>query len=278
MSIEQAPTDAPLDPAAPTSPDTATVPVSTDAPTEAPIEDTVEADAPAPDETPSLAFGGVEITEVIIDDDLNDTFTEKGLDASAIANELYSGEEFGLSDETKEGLYAAFGKFAVDSYLRGLEAENKLKMSDYQNDIKSRTESADKAWTEALEIIGGEEQWDVIESWADQNFTDQEYAEYNEIMEGSNWTMQRLALQDLARRAGSSGDGESSLHPSQDKGSSITGQSLELVEMQGNDARGASDSTPLTSQQYNQMYMQTDDPAALAKLDQRRQAGISKGI
>lgn len=281
MTIETQPTDTPLDPAAPTSPDTSTAPVDTSSATE--LTDATDAPAatePAPTEpteAPTLVYDGVEV-EISVDPELNEMFTGKGLNANDVANELYSGDEFGLSDETKGKLYEAFGKFAVDSYLNGLKAQNDNRMREIKETENARSAASEAAWKEALEITGGDEGYAAMEAWADANFTDQEYAEYNEIMEGNNWTMQRLALQDLAQRSkAGNGDAPSSLHPNQ-VNNSMTGNSLELIEMQGNDSRGGSDNTPLTNQQYNALYLKTDDPAALAQLDARRRAGIAKGI
>lgn len=86
---------------------------------------------PKPDDTATdteevqYFFGEHEVT-VDIPQDVTDSLKEKGIDAKQVAKELYSkGGKFELSDATKQKLYDAFGKFAVDAYLSGLKAQMK---------------------------------------------------------------------------------------------------------------------------------------------------------
>lgn len=230
-------------------------------------------------EAPEYTYGG-QAVEIEISDDLSGILSEKGLDAQALAAELYSGDEFGLSEETKGQLYEKFGKFAVDSYLNGLKAQNDLTMSRFESESKAAQEAAQAAWTETLGIVGSEEGWNEAIGWAEENFTDQERAEWDEIMESNNWTMQRLAIQDLANRAGlKPSAAPQGGHPAQASGS-MTGrsnESLELIEANGGDSRSDAGGA-ITAQEYRQMWSSSLSPQEMQALDARRRAGIQKGI
>lgn len=242
-------------------------------------------EAPAPEtDTPVFTYGGLEV-DVQVEPEINDMFTEKGLDVTGVVSELYGGDEFGLSDETKEKLYEAFGKFSVDSYLSGLEARNDRTINQIKSESESKAQAADKAWEEVSSIVGGDEGWTALEQYADQNLSDQELEEFNEIMSMNNFTIQRLAISDLAQRAGLSGDGNGSgsVHPNQTGENSMAGKSnegLQLIEAAGGDSRGSGDATPLSAQEYRDAYMALaeNDYEGMAKLDDRRRAGINKGL
>lgn len=90
-----------------------------------------EEDKPAgsSQEEVSYFFGGEEVT-IEVPQDVEEELKAKGLDAYAIAAELYAKDgDFSLSEETKQKLYDAFGKFAVDAYLSGLKAQNEASCS-----------------------------------------------------------------------------------------------------------------------------------------------------
>ncbi len=230
-------------------------------------------------EAPEYTYAG-QAVEIEISDDLSGMLSEKGLDAQTLAAELYSGDEFGLSEETKGKLYEQFGKFAVDSYLNGLKAQNDLTLSRFETEGKAAQEAAQAAWTETLGIVGSEEGWNEAVDWAEENFTDQERAEWDEIMESDNWTMQRLAIQDLANRAGlKPSAAPQGGHPAQASGS-MAGQSngsLELIEANGGDSR-ADAGGAITAQEYRQMWSSSLSAQEMQALDARRRAGIQKGI
>lgn len=230
-------------------------------------------------EAPVYTYNGTEV-ELEISEDLQAMFDEKGVDLNAVATELYSGDEFGLSDETKTKLYEQFGKFAVDSYLNGLKAQNDLTLSRFEADAKSAEQAAETAWNETLSIVGSEEGWESLMTYADENMSDQERDEWNEIMQSNNWTMQRLAIQDLASRAGvKPSEGQQGVHPGQGN-NSMTGrsnESLELIEAQGGDARSNSGGA-ITAAEYRAQWSSDLSPAEMEALDARRRAGIAKGI
>lgn len=246
-------------------------------PTEEPEPEPEPAEEPSPSEDPVFTYNGQEV-ELEVPEDLNQMFTDKGLDLQAVTAELYSGDEFGLSDETKEALYAQFGKFSVDSYLSGLKAQNDLSMSRFEQDAKAVETAAAEAWEQTLGIVGDEAGWNSLMDYADENLTDQDRDDWNEIMESNNWTMQRLAIQDLANRAGIKAESApSSLHPAQANGSMV-GDSLELAEANGGDSRGTGDTGALSRAEYQKLWSASLPAAERDALDARRRAGIQKGL
>lgn len=260
--------------------DTSTAPVEDEKAPE-PTEGVESEQKPAEGESeaPEYTYAG-QAVEIEISDDLSGMLSEKGLDAQSLAAELYSGEKFGLSEETKGKLYEQFGKFAVDSYLNGLKAQNDLTLSRFESEGKAAQEAAQAAWTETLGIVGSEEGWNEAVDWAEENFTDQERSEWDEIMESDNWTMQRLAIQDLANRAGlKPSAAPQGGHPAQ-ASDSMTGRSneaLKLIEAQGGDSRSDAGGA-ITAQEYRQMWSSSLSPQEMQALDARRRAGIQKGI
>lgn len=214
-------------------------------------------DKPA-DERPQLKYEGQDV-EVEIPDDLVETFKAQGLDAQALANELYSGEEFGLSEETKAGLYKLYGKTVVEGYLEGLKARNDSVFSQLKQQQQQAEEANEKIWNETLELVGGEEGWNGLEEYALEKLSDEELDEFNQVMASGSRYAQKLALKDLkARREGTEGTGE-----------------LELVE---GDSRSNSDKGFLSKQEYLELHTSGEYRKDPKKYDSLRQAGMARGL
>lgn len=293
-TVEQTPAPVPAPEAAtpPAEPETPETPeASTEAPAEAskaeeaPTQPTEPKEAPEGQTEPSddLMYNGYKVT-VSIPDDINTELTGKGLDAQALVNELYTSENFTLSDETRAKVDAIYGKAVVDSYLAGLRAQNDTNFRNYEQSQKDAQEAADQAWTETQEVIGGgEEVWDAMSDWADGAMTEQQRADWDMIMEGDNVMMQQLAIKELHGRwveAGGGVDGEGNVHPAQAAPSSMTGQSnesLELVDLDGGggnaSAGGAISAAEFTAAFRSGEYFK--DPEGW---DARRNLGITKGL
>lgn len=232
-------------------------------------------DQPKPDDTTATPevelYFGEDAVSIDIPQDVTDALAEHGLDAVAIANELYAkGGEFKLSAETKEKLDKIYGKFAVDSYLAGLKAQNEGFMHQLQRD----SEAAEKANSERFDVVskeaGGAEGWANLERFALDTLSDEELSAFNEVMESGNQYLQMYAVRELeSRRKAAQGDDKVTL--------------VDATSTAGADA----DNAPLSGQEYIRAIAMLGKTygndrvaraAAEKALDARRTAGMKLGI
>lgn len=218
----------------------------------------------------SYFFGGEEVT-IEVPQDVEEELKAKGLDAHAIAAELYAKDgDFSLSEETKQKLYDAFGKFAVDAYLSGLKAQNEAFMLRSENEAKEREAADVQRFTDISKECGGEDGWNRLEEWALEALSDDELTAFNAVMQSGNQYLQMYAVRELeARRKAAQGDDE-----------------VTLVQPSA-PAVDASDNSPLSAQEYIREISQLSQrfgrdrkaaAEAQAKLDARRRAGMAKGL
>lgn len=239
---------------------------------EAPEGEGKEEDKPTelPQEEVSYFFGGEEVT-IEVSQEVEEELKAKGLDAHAIAAELYAKDgDFSLSEETKQKLYDAFGKFAVDAYLSGLKAQNEAFMLRSENEAKEREAADVQRFTDISKECGGEEGWNRLEEWALESLSDDELTAFNAVMQSGNQYLQMYAVRELeARRKAAQGDDE-----------------VTLVQPSA-PAVDASDNSPLSAQEYIREISQLSQrfgrdrkaaAEAQAKLDARRRAGMAKGL
>ncbi|UZN24233.1 capsid assembly scaffolding protein [Klebsiella phage pKP-M186-2.1] len=224
----------------------------------------------SPQEEVSYFFGGEEVT-IEVPQEVEEELKAKGLDAYAIAAELYAKDgDFSLSEETKQKLYDAFGKFAVDAYLSGLKAQNEAFMLRSENETKEREAADVQRFTDISKECGGEEGWNRLEEWALESLSDDELTAFNAVMQSGNQYLQMYAVRELeARRKAAQGDDE-----------------VTLVQPSA-PAVDASDNSPLSAQEYIREISQLSQrfgrdrkaaAEAQAKLDARRRAGMAKGL
>lgn len=213
--------------------------------------------------TEGMTYGGVEV-EVDIPADLINMAGEKGVDIQAVSQELYSSEDFTLSEETLNGLYDTFGKWQVDAYLDGIKAKNDAMLGAYNAEVENTQNSMAQAWTETVELIGGEDQWDAMDEYAQTHLNEAELDEFNDVMENGSLRMQKLMIKDLHDRF-RSGEPASEGHKILDleEGSSLP-SSDSMSALSRNDFLEL-----MTSGEYQK------DPE---KYDQLRRLGIQKGI
>ncbi|UNI76985.1 capsid assembly scaffolding protein [Klebsiella phage KpnP_VR702] len=218
----------------------------------------------------SYFFGGEEVT-IEVPQEVEEELKAKGLDAHAIAAELYAKDgDFSLSEETKQKLYDAFGKFAVDAYLSGLKAQNEAFMLRSENEAKEREAADVQRFTDISKECGGEDGWNRLEEWALEALSDDELTAFNAVMQSGNQYLQMYAVRELeARRKAAQGDDE-----------------VALVQPSA-PAVDASDNSPLSAQEYIREISQLSQrfgrdrkaaAEAQAKLDARRRAGMAKGL
>lgn len=225
---------------------------------------------PESGEEPTFFFGDLEV-EIDIPDDVDAALKEKGLNAKEIAAELYAKDgSFQVSDETKQKLYDAFGKFAVDAYLGGLKAQNENFVYQMERDAAALEQANAERYEVVSKEVGGEEGWNALERFALDTLPDEELAAFNAVMESGNQYLQMYAVRELeARRKQAQGD---------DK--------VTLVDATGAASSG-NDNSPLSGADYvraiaslGQKYG-TDKVARAAAekaLDARRMAGMKAGL
>lgn len=233
-------------------------------------------DQPKPDDTTATPetveyYFGEDAVTIDIPQDVTDALAEHGLDAVAIANELYSkGGEFTLSAETKEKLDKIYGKFAVDSYLAGLKAQNEGFLHQQQRDA----EATEKANTERFDVVakeaGGAKGWANLERFALETLPDDELAAFNAVMESGNQYLQMYAVRELeARRKAAQGDDKVNL--------------VDATSTAGAD----NDNAPMSGQDYVRAIAMLGKTygndrvaraAAEKALDARRTAGMELGL
>lgn len=231
-------------------------------------------DKPEPDgssdEDVRFFFGEQEV-EIEIPDDVSSALKEKGIDAMQVAKELYGeGGKFELTEETKQKLYDAFGKFAVDAYLNGLKASNEAFLIKSEAQAKEAKAADAQRFTDIASEVGGEEGWSRLEEWALETLSDEELAAFNAVMASGNQYLQQYAVRELeGRRKQAQGDDKPA-----------------LIEPSA-PAKANEENSPLTRDQYvraiatlSQKY--GNDRKAMAeaqaKLDARRRAGMARGL
>ena len=228
-----------------------------------------EPDGSEPAQEPEFFFGDVVVT-IDIPDDVTAALSEKGLDAKAIAAELYGKEgKFELSEETKGKLYEAFGKFAVDAYLSGLKATNESFFSNQAREAEQRAAADTERYGVVATVVGGDEGWNRLEQFALENLSDEELTQFNESMRSGNLYFQQLAVKDLeAKRQAAQGDPEVSM-------------------LQADAARPTSENGPISSAEYMKAISElatkfkgdrAGAAAAEKSLDERRRAGMARGL
>ena len=249
-------TDGVVDPVI--SNDTAIVDTDTPEPNESayvPVEEAVTIEG--------IKYGDLEVN-VSLDADIVNSLGEAGLDGKAISEELYSSEDFTLTDETKEKLYEAFPKSLVDSYLAGVKASNDL----FVNDSKSQAEAAEAAgtaaWESTMEVMGGEDRWDDMSSFALENLSEEDFNDFNEVMKSAPLKVQQVMIKDLFNKFEEAG-----------KPVAPTILDLETGENNG-DLSNAGDS--LSYSAYQEIVTSGEYSKDPTKYDALRKAGQKKGI
>lgn len=232
-----------------------------------------ESESDGAETTPELGdlYFGEHSVEIDIPQDVTDALKEHGLDAMAVAKELYAqGGDFSLSPETREKLDAAFGKFAVDAYLGGLKAQNEGFIHKLNADAAAAEVADAERFTVVAGEVGGDEGWAALETFALGNLSDQELQAFNEVMASGNQYLQMYAVRELeSRRKAAQGD---------DKVTLVDATSA---------SSGDGDNSPLSGQDYIRAISELGKKygndrvgraAAEKALDARRVAGMKAGL
>jgi len=272
------------DPVEGVAPSEPVVPVEPVAPTEqVPTEPIVtpevvpETPAVTPDEnayTPveeAVSLSDIKIdghdVEINIPADILNFVGEKGLDAAEIAKEMYS--EGGVTEETREKLNEAFGKWQVDAYLDGIAAKNQLTMSEYKSGVEASQKAETEAWESTLEIMGGEDRWDDLSSFAEESLSEVDFEAFNSIMENGSLMVQQVLITDLYSKF-------------TEAGAPVAPQIPELEQGETGGDAGSVGEKPLSVAEYKELFTSGEYSKATKeeqrRFDQLRELGQSKGI
>lgn len=209
------------------------------------------------DEPVTFKYGEFEV-EVNVPDDVQTFLGDKGFDAQALVNELYDGD-FGLSDATKDKLYAAYGKSIVDGYLEGIQLKNDSTFAAIKSQQEAKTAADEKVWQETLQEVGGEENWQKFEEFALSTLSDEELAEFNKIMESGVRMAQKLAIADIKQKY------------AQKNGTGLDA----LIQPDGSASGG---DVALSAAQYQQLIISGEYRKDPQKYDRLRRMGKERGI
>lgn len=224
-----------------------------------PVEPIVEPVAEGAMDCTGFKFQGQDVT-VEVPADLREELSGKGINVNDVVKELYTSEDFSLTDATKESLYKVFGKSMVDSYLMGLKAQNEGAFRTQADSLAADTAANDAAWSETVEQIGGEDNWTALEAWAQAQFTDEQFREFNSVMDSGSRYAQKLAISDLmARHKATEGDSAPTL-------------------VQGDRTPTASKDGALSYSDYINGFRNGEQKKDPGTWDARRRAGQAQGI
>lgn len=231
-----------------------------------------ESEADAEEAEPAYFFGGEEVS-VSIPDDIQSALDEKGIDAKALVAELFAKDgSFSVGEETRAKLDEAFGKPLVDAYLNLYKGQNDLALKGLQAAAESEKQEIISNTESFNELVGGDEGWAKLSTWAADNLSEEELSSYNAAMAlpKEHWGVQRLVLDALQQRYTAA----------------IKADESDVIRLQsdgGAPANPVIEGLPstLTRPQFQQMMRDTrykTDPKFAAAIDGIRTASAAKGI
>lgn len=240
---------------------TTEVPASTD------TTDNTDGDPADPDGTEGdpVADGSLDVVyddkefSIDIPEDLSKAFSDNGMDVNEVAKELYEGE-FGLSEATLDKLAAVYPRAVVEQYIAGIKATNDQGIASRDAADNQIAEADEARWQECLTTVGGEENWNKLEVWAGEKFSDEQFERFNSVMQSGNQYAQELALKALMS--------EYRQVEGEDK----------LVLIEGDSSAGDNSDAPLTAQQFLDLRLSGEYKKDPEKYDALRRKGIQRGI
>lgn len=263
-----APQPAAPQPAAQPTPDPAPAPQPEPAPNPAPNPAPEPKPEPAaPTELGDLYFKGDPV-DVEIPEGLSNTLSEAGVDVNKVVSELYAKDgDFSLSADTRAALDAKFGAVVVDTYLSALKAQNELAVTKFSSEREAASKAEQESVDWSNEQVGGEEAWTAMSTWAAETLTGEEVDNFNTAMQSGSRYIQQLAIQSLKQKwSAEAGDFDYSL--------------IQADNATSTDSLGG----PLSSREYIDEISKlhslrgAERLEAERKLDQRRRAGIARGM
>lgn len=176
--------------------------VATTLPIETKSEDDAEGEPKSDDEGEKdaevqLTYKGVPV-EIENKPEMVEAFKEKGLDIDAVNAELFS--ESGLTQETLDKLYEAFGEIPVDMYLDSWERKAEADMQAFNAQDTADT-AKDQLREVALKSIAGDNV-DAVFKWANDNLGSEDYKKYEAVINGDDDFAMKMAFRELKGLSG----------------------------------------------------------------------------
>jgi len=213
-------------------------------------------------------FNGQQV-QVEIPEDLKGSLDAAGVNVDSVMKELYGKDsDFTLSDDTRAPLDEKYGKVVVDTFLNAMKSQNEgiLKGATEAQNAASEADKQAVEWSN--EVVGGEENWNSLESWATDNLEEGEITSFNKAMSSGDKWMQELAIKALnGKMQSAEGDttanlvsGDSSIDTG--SGAGLSGQDY-ISEMTTTAFRALKGHEKVNAQK---------------QLDARRRTGIKRGL
>lgn len=210
-------------------------------------------------EVEPLMFNGAEV-DVDIPEDITEQFAKHDINAKELVADLYSGDEFSLSEENHEKLSSIYGKTIVDSYISAIKGQNEMAENALAGQKAAQDTANENVWNETVEQVGGEDKWDELEGWAGKSLSDEQFNDFNSVMETGSRYAQKLAVADMmSRRNSVEGD-----------------DSPSLVEGENGNKGGATDA--LSRAEYLQLHTTGEYAKNPSKFDAMRRIGQTRGL
>lgn len=265
-----------VDEPAPAPAGTETTQPAGDAPadtTEKPAEEPPKEEEKPEEVEDKFFFDGVEV-EVDVPEDISAAFAEKGIDSKAVLKELFAdGGKFELTPETKAKLDEAFGKSMVDGYLNLYRQQNSLALKQNQAEAEAATKLQAEITESFNTLVGGDDGWDKLSQWAEENMDEKSLASFNAVMSlpSEHWSAQHAVIEALKIK-----------QQAADTEANGTGMG-KLIGDDGSPSPSAPEGVPavLTRSQFQELMFSEKyktDPAYAARVDAIRRASADKGI
>lgn len=225
-------------------------------------DESQEADSteiPIPEAEP-FEFEGVQIdpTKLEVPDEFVAGLKNQGLDGATVAAEMHSAE--GLSKETKEKLYAEFGKSTVDLFVRSQLIETRNEIEKYKSQQSEAEVVQSEINTAVSKELGEGLDFPTLAKWAASTVSPSERAELNaDLSSGRKSTVLRTIRDLKSRYQAANGEGKPNL---------VDGS---------NDEQGV-DNSPMSAAEYNKAIVSREYYKNPALYDARRNAGLSAGL
>lgn len=207
--------------------------------------------------------------DIEVPQEISAALAEHKIDTDKLIGELFSKDgKFELSAETRKPLDKAFGKHIVDGYLGLYKQQNQMFLEQHKQQQEATRQAIETNIKDFDTLVGGDDGWNELNSWASENLNEQELANLNAVMAlpVEHYNAQRTVLEALQikrQAAASAAEGDTEVN---------------LISDSGAAAKGASDAVPNTlSKEKFQELMWTDryrDDAKYAQsVDEARRRG-----
>ncbi|AHN84657.1 putative scaffolding protein (endogenous virus) [Gutovirus Vc1] len=228
-----------------------------------------DGDTDSADDVEGEFYFGEERVNIEVPDEVSNALKEAGVDQSELLGQLFKkGGDFSISDDMRSKLEDKFGKTMVDGYLNMYKGINEQAMTKIAADREAQAALETEQGKQYAEAVGGEEGLVAMEDYITKNFSDEQIAAYNSVMETGDFASQMLIISQVKQM--------------QDMAAKLQNGDTKVNLIGDKDAGNSGISTPmdkgyLTAAEYDKI-MDSDkywtDSAYAAKVDAARMAGF----